>query len=66
LVGYWVTILGVLLVLEGMPWFLSPNRIRSLLAELSRLPDPVLRVMGFLAMAAGLFLVWIGRNWLPQ
>jgi len=59
-----MTIIGVLLVLEGAPWFLSPNRIRALLAELSRLPDPILRAMGLLAMAAGLCLVWIGRNWL--
>lgn len=56
-----VTIFGVVLVLEGIPWFLSPGRVRSMLAQLARFPDTVLRWLGFVAMAGGLLLVWLGR-----
>lgn len=52
---------GLVLVLEGIPWFLSPQRVRILLADLARLPDGVLRGCGLLAMVLGLILVWAGR-----
>lgn len=58
----WLVILGVLLILEGVPWFLSPARLRSLLADLARLPDPLLRTLGLAMMAGGLLLVWLGRR----
>lgn len=54
-------VVGLAFILEGIPWFLSPQRVRSLLRELARLPDGPLRGCGLLAMALGLLLVWIGR-----
>ena len=57
-----LTILGVLLIFEGVPWFLSPVRIRVTLAQLSRMPDRLLRVMGLLCMLVGLLLVYLARG----
>lgn len=58
----WWTILGVVLVMEGIPWFLSPQRVRTLLGELARLPDQFLRALGLAAMVAGLVVVWLARG----
>ena len=54
-------VLGLIFVVEGIPWFLSPPRMRRLLRDLSRLPDGVLRGCGLLAMLLGLLLVWASR-----
>jgi len=56
-----LVVAGLVFILEGVPWFLSPLRVRKLLLDLSRLPEPVLRGCGLLAMAIGLLLVWIGH-----
>ncbi len=58
----WLTILGVVLVVEGIPWFLSPRRVRTLLVELASFPDGILRALGLAAMAAGLLVVWLARG----
>ena len=54
-------VVGVALIFEGVPWFLSPPTVRRLLLDLARLPGWVLRSCGLLAMALGLLLVWAGR-----
>jgi len=57
-----LTVLGVMLVFEGMPWFLSPPGVRSLLARMILLPDAVLRRIGLALMGAGLLLVYLAAK----
>ena len=52
-----VTVLGVVLVVEGIPWFLSPSRAKNLSRQVLLLPDRLLRLAGFAAMLLGLLLV---------
>lgn len=52
---------GLMLILEGIPWFLSPRKVLGLLEDLARLPEGLLRGLGLLAMVLGLLLVWAGR-----
>ena len=56
-----VTVIGVVLVVEGIPWFLSPAGVRRTLAQLTALSDQVLRVLGLLCMLAGLLAVFLAR-----
>lgn len=53
--------LGFLLIVEGLPLFLSPARYRKLLAQIDRVPDRTLRASGFVAMAAGLVVLYALR-----
>ena len=55
-------ILGVVLVVEGMPWFMSPRGTKRMLSELFQMNDTSLRVLGLAFMLAGLFLVFLGKN----
>lgn len=57
-----LTVLGLVLVLEGMPWFLSPGRVKKLLRTIAATPDSSLRVVGLIFMLAGLLLVYLGRG----
>ncbi len=56
--------LALLLVLEGILPFLSPEALRRLLAELERLSDAQLRFAGLTSMLIGLILLYLLR-WLP-
>lgn len=55
--GFLVAVLGVVLVIEGIPWFLSPAGVKKLLRQVLALPDRQLRLAGFAAMLLGLLLV---------
>ena len=57
-----VVILGVILIIEGMPWFLSPRGTKRMLNELSQLNDQALRGIGLFFMFAGLLLVYLVKN----
>jgi hypothetical protein len=54
-----VVVLGVVLIIEGVPWFLSPRGTKRMLIELSQLNDSSLRGIGLFFMLAGLFLVYL-------
>lgn len=54
-----VVVLGVVLIIEGIPWFLSPRGTKRMLIELSRLNDNSLRGIGLVFMLAGLLLVYL-------
>jgi uncharacterized protein YjeT (DUF2065 family) len=57
-----IVVLGVVLIVEGMPWFLSPRGTKRMLAELSQLPDNSLRAFGFVFMLLGLLLVYFVKG----
>ncbi len=54
--------LGLVMVIEGMPYFLSPFRMKKFLSQLLDIPDNSLRVVGLVIMLLGLFLVYLGRT----
>ncbi len=51
--------LGFLLIVEGLPLFLSPRGYRRLLMRVEQVPDPLLRVIGMTAMCGGLALLYL-------
>lgn len=53
-----VLVAGLVLIVEGAPWFLSPPTMRTFLTQLAELPDPALRVSGLLSMVIGLLLIY--------
>jgi len=57
-----VTVLGVMLVFEGMPWFLSPSGVRAILARMLLLSDAALRRIGLALMGTGLLLVYLAAK----
>lgn len=55
-------VLGVVLILEGMPWFLSPRGAKRMMSELFRMKDRSLRAVGLAFMLTGLLIVYIAKN----
>jgi len=55
-------VLGVVLIVEGIPWFLSPRGTKRMLSELFRMNDQSLRGIGLFSMLIGLLLIYLVRS----
>jgi uncharacterized protein YjeT (DUF2065 family) len=49
-------------IVEGLPYFAFPDRIKAYLVKVTEIPDTTLRMLGFAAIVTGLFLVYLGRT----
>jgi hypothetical protein len=61
-VDFLVVVLGVVMIVEGIPWFLAPGGYKRLLLQLLPMRDGVLRLIGLTFMLSGLLLVYLIRG----
>lgn len=57
-----LTALGLAIALEGLAYAAFPGPMRRALAVLSLQPEQALRLAGLVALAAGVFIVWLVRG----
>ncbi|MDX2288019.1 MAG: DUF2065 family protein [Hyphomicrobiaceae bacterium] len=53
---------GLVLVLEGLLWAVAPHLALRMLAAAAQMPEGQLRVSGWIAIAVGMFIVWLIRG----
>lgn len=54
--------LGLVLVIEGLVWALIPHLALRMLQVASVTPEQQLRIAGWVAVVAGLVMVWLVRG----
>ncbi len=59
---YFLCVIGMVMIVEGLPYFAFPDKMKPWLQKLMAVPDRSLRRMGFGLMVVGLLLVYWGRN----
>jgi hypothetical protein len=59
---FFLCVIGMVLVLEGLPYFAFPEKLKSLYLKIQEVSDTNLRMLGFLAMVVGLLLVYLGTS----
>ena len=59
---YFLSVVGMVMIVEGLPYFAAPSKIKVWIEKLAALPDSTLRFMGMLLMLAGLGLVYFGTR----
>lgn len=59
---YFLCVLGMVMIVEGLPYFATPAKMKVWITKMVELPDSTLRLTGFLLMIAGLGLVYLGRS----
>ncbi len=59
---YFLCVLGMVLIIEGLPYFTFPDKLKIYLAKLTEIPDSSLRIMGAIAVLIGLVLVYFGNS----
>lgn len=57
-----LTAVGLVLILEGIPYFAAPDHMRRMVARIAELPEAFLRRSGFLLMVLGLLVVYMVRG----
>lgn len=57
-----VTLIGLILVIEGIPYALSPEGMQKWLREVATMPPGLLRAIGLAAMALGLLLCYLTQR----
>jgi uncharacterized protein len=58
---YFLCVLGMVLIVEGLPYFAVPEKMRAWVVKVAATPDGTLRKIGLALMGIGLFLVFLGR-----
>jgi len=59
---FFLCVLGMVLIVEGLPYFAFPEQIKTYLLKVSEIPDGTLRIFGFFSVLSGLMLVYFGKN----
>ena len=54
-----LTAIGLLMIMEGVPYFLSPDSMKKMASVMQEIHPKALRILGFLAMCGGLLMVWL-------
>ena len=57
-----VTLVGLVLVLEGLPYVACPESMQGWLRKLSEMPPRVLRTLGVVAMVTGVLLCYVTQR----
>jgi hypothetical protein len=61
-VDYFLCVLGMVFIIEGIPYFVFPERLKPYLAKISTMPEATLRLIGISAIVFGLILLYLGRR----
>ncbi len=59
---FFLCVIGLILIIEGLPYFAFPEKIKDYLMKVYDLPGRTLRILGFASIITGLILVYFGRN----
>ncbi len=54
--------LGLVLIVEGLIYALAPRIVEDMLAALRAISPEARRMLGLVAIATGVFLVWLGKT----
>ncbi|MCH8157574.1 MAG: DUF2065 domain-containing protein [Nitrospinae bacterium] len=54
--------LGLMMIFEGIPYFCAPSQVKSFAQKIPELSDNTLRIIGFVLMALGLTVAYMGRS----
>ncbi|MBW1743070.1 MAG: DUF2065 domain-containing protein [Deltaproteobacteria bacterium] len=59
---FFLCVVGMVMIVEGLPYFAAPSKIKAWITKMAELPDTSLRIMGLFLMIAGLGLCYLGRS----
>jgi uncharacterized protein len=58
---YFLCVLGMVFIIEGLPYFIFPEKLKIYLLKIAEIPSATLRFLGISAMIIGLILIYLGR-----
>ena len=59
---FFLCVLGMVMIVEGLPYFAFPDKMKSWVRKVLDMPENFLRRFGFVLMLLGLGLIYVGRS----
>ena len=59
---FFLCVLGMVMVVEGLPYFGFPSKMKLVLEKVLELPNKSLQKFGLVLMLAGILLVYLGKR----
>jgi uncharacterized protein YjeT (DUF2065 family) len=59
---YFLAVIGMAMFLEGLPYFIFPEKTKKLMAEIQEFPPSILRGLGFLLLVIGLLVTFFSTK----
>lgn len=59
---YFLAVIGMVMIVEGLPYFAFPDKMKLLMRQVMEMEDGVLRRFGFVLMCVGLLAVYLGQS----
>ena len=60
--NFFLCVLGMVMIVEGIPYFAFPDKMKIWVRKVLEMPDLQLRRTGLILMGLGLFLIYIGKR----
>ncbi len=57
-----ITLVGLIMILEGLPYVAFPTAMQDWLRQLTEMPPNILRGLGIMAMAVGFLLCYVTQR----
>ena len=59
---FFLSVIGMVMIIEGLPYFAFPEKMKSYVRMVLEMPETAMRKFGFVLMAGGLLMVYIGKG----
>jgi uncharacterized protein YjeT (DUF2065 family) len=59
---FFLCVIGMVMIVEGLPYFAFPNKMKIWVGKIILSPDSSLRRFGLVLMFIGLSLIYLGRR----
>jgi len=60
--NFFLSVLGLVMIIEGLPYFCFPSHIKSIAEKIQEIDDSLLRFFGLVLMLTGLLVIYISKN----
>lgn len=60
--GFFICVIGMVMIVEGLPYFIAPEKMQNMLKIISEMPPSGMRRTGLVLMCLGLLLLYFGKN----
>ncbi|HUV50267.1 MAG TPA: DUF2065 domain-containing protein [Anaerolineae bacterium] len=59
---FFLCVIGMVMIIEGLPYFAFPEKMKSWVQKVLEMPDSALRKFGLVLMVAGLWMIYLGKG----
>jgi uncharacterized protein YjeT (DUF2065 family) len=59
---FFLCVIGMVMVVEGFPYFAFPEKMKFVIQKVIEMQDKALQKFGFVLMVTGLCLVYLGKR----